>query len=287
MKFTPAFWNERWIDAQRLSRTSGHGRECWQAWDDYESAKNYAENSKKGTLHSTRVSYLASLCDSSSWVLDIGSGPGSLAIPLSAKVSHVHAVEPAHGMRVVFEEQLISQKIKNISIIPRRWDDVSFSELNKGYDLVFCSFAFGMLDIFESIKKMIKCSNKILVLFWHAGDQAWDADAKILWPLLHDKKFSPIPKSDILFNLLYSMEIYPDIEVLPKRQGVAFTSLEEAMKEYQKRFNVLDNDSLSKAKLKDYLESSLIKKDGMFFQKNTSSGMRFTIPRDRVPPQWL
>ena len=45
-----------------------------------------------------------------SHVLDIGAGPGTLAIPFAQKVAHVTAVEPAEGMCSVMREKMWWEK---------------------------------------------------------------------------------------------------------------------------------------------------------------------------------
>ncbi|MDR2481771.1 MAG: hypothetical protein LBD07_05745, partial [Spirochaetaceae bacterium] len=34
-------WNEVWRETQQKNIDSGHGGECWTAWQDKEAAKNY------------------------------------------------------------------------------------------------------------------------------------------------------------------------------------------------------------------------------------------------------
>lgn len=284
---TPEFWNEKWKNEQWANRESGNARECWEAWKDIESARLYAEGAKKNAYQGERFSYLASFCHQNSRVLDIGAGPGTFAVPLSPLVSHITAVEPAHGMGVVFDEYIQEAGVQNIDIIPKRWDDVKIAtDIDGSYDLVFCSFAFGMLDLLDSIQKMISVAEKTIVLYWHAGDQAWDVDAQVLWPLLHDKAFTPIPKSNIIFNLLYSMGIYPDITSYTNTIRASFSSFDEALDDYQKRFKVSPLDREKNKKLIHYLDKTLCRNGDCLLQGSASNGMRITIPLERVPEKW-
>ena len=61
-----------------------------------------------------------------SWsVLDIGAGPGTLALPLSRKVKQVTAVEPSLAMVKRLERHIAEDGISNIRILPRKWEDLS------------------------------------------------------------------------------------------------------------------------------------------------------------------
>ncbi|MHC6203814.1 hypothetical protein ACYULU_11540 [Breznakiellaceae bacterium SP9] len=51
-----------------------------------------------------------------------------------------------------------------------------------------------------SLEKMMTVTLGTIVIFWHAGIQSW--------PLLHNKPYYPVPESNIIFNLLYSMGMH-------------------------------------------------------------------------------
>ncbi|MDR2535392.1 MAG: class I SAM-dependent methyltransferase, partial [Treponema sp.] len=203
-------WNEAWKEAQRKNIDSGHGGECWTAWEDKDAAKNYFNSFIASPSAKKRAAELSRMIKSGSRVLDIGAGPGNIAIPLSKKVSHVSAVEPAAGMAEVFKDQISLEGADNIRLVPKRWEDVDVAaDLEGPYDLCFASFSLGMLDLKESIEKMISVTTNTIVLYWHVGLQSFDEDAIELSPLLYGKKHYPVPDSNIIFNLLYNMRIYP------------------------------------------------------------------------------
>ena len=52
------------------------------------------------------------------------------------------------------------------------------------------------------------------------------------WPFLHGASFASSPKCDILYNVLYSMGIYPNIETFPLRHTNRFTDLNEAINHF-------------------------------------------------------
>lgn len=273
----PEYWNALWRSTQEASRASGRGCECWQNWDEVEEARNYWKRVSERDQHYSRAADVLAEVQSHWRVLDIGAGPGTMALPLAGKVAHVTAVEPAHGMATVLRENMAEAGVQNITVVQKKWDDVDMAQdLQKSYDLVVISFAFGMLDLLDTVKKVLAVASNRVLFYWHAGPQAWDVDAVKLWPLLHGKTFVPIPKANVIFNLLYSMGIYADVKVIPRSFRTGFDSFEEALAEYSKRYAVEAGDAHRMELLRGYLQESLVQEEGRYMQKAINTGMRMS-----------
>jgi ubiquinone/menaquinone biosynthesis C-methylase UbiE len=163
-------------------------------------------------------------------VLDIGAGPGTLAIPFAEKAAHVTAVEPAEGMCSVMREKMAEFGVSNIDIVQKRWEDVDVeNDLKPPYDVVIASFSLGMADIRAAIEKMQKASSKYVYLYHFAGPTSWDRQWQELWPRLHGQEYQPGPKSDVLYNVLYQMGIYPHIRTFRLEHNQPYASLDEAV----------------------------------------------------------
>lgn len=268
-------WNQVWMERQRESRDSGRGLECWQAWSENDEARSYLSTSRNQPGTQGRIADLSSLVEPHWRVLDIGAGPGNLALPLSEKVMHVTAVEPAPGMVQVLQEEIGVQGVDNIDVVHKRWDDIDpGADLFPPYQLSLASFSLGMLDLRASLEKMMAVTTKKVVLYWHAGHQAWDRHSLVLWPLLHGREFTPIPKSDVVFNLLYSMGIYPDIRVIRNTTEMIFPSLDEAVEFFARRYEAGDQEK--KSLLKKYLQEKLVVRNGEWRLPRFNVGMRIS-----------
>jgi hypothetical protein len=268
-------WNSVWIEKQRRCTESGRGRESWQTWEDEAAAREYLDMTRSRPASSLRVCDIISLVKPDWRVLDIGAGPGNIAVPLSASCAHVSAVEPARGMALVLGRQIEAAKITNIHVVNKKWDDVIPPvDLSPPYDLSFASFSLGMKDIRASIVKMMSVTSREIVIFWHAGLQSWDRHTMELWPLLHDREYYPCPQSDVLFNVLYSMGIYPDVKVIRSNTEIVYQSFEEALEQFARRYDAADNRQ--RGILSAYLERRLLKKDGKIFLPRIDTGMRFS-----------
>jgi len=270
-----AYWNDAWVSAQKANRASGRGRECWEAWDEEADARAYWQ--RVSARASGRVDEFLSMIGPDWSVLDIGAGPGNLSVPLAAKAARVTAVEPARGMGAVLRENAEARGLANIDIVAKTWDAVDpAADLAGPYDLVVASYSLGMLDLLESLRKILAVARREVVLYWHAGPQAWDVDAARLWPLLHGRGFHPIPKADVVFNLLYAMGVYPDVRVIPSSFRTTFPSMDRAMAEYGARFGVAPDDEARNRLLRDYLEAKLIEENGALAQRARNTGMRIS-----------
>jgi SAM-dependent methyltransferase len=269
-------WNEIWADAQQKNIASGIGGECWTAWNDKAEAREYFLKSTNGPAAQERVAGLCRMVKPESRVLDIGAGPGNITIPLSKIVTRITAVEPAGGMLEIIREQIKLGNSGNILLVGKRWDDINVgTDLEPPYDLCFASFSLGMTNLRESIEKMIAVTTGDIVLFWHAGLQSWDEDSIALWPLLHGKQYHPVPQSNIIFNLLYSMGIYPDITVLRHNRRVVYESFDDIFEHYARRYDVVLREQ--RKILGAYIRSKFLVYDGDSMIRFTNSvSMRIT-----------
>ena len=267
-------WNLVWIEKQRRCTESGWGRECWQTWEDEAAAQEYLDMTRSRPVSRQRIDDICSLVRPDWRVLDIGAGPGNIAIPLSALCSHVSAVEPAHGMALILNKQLQASKINNVHLVNKKWDDVIPSrDLSPPYDLSFASFSLGMNDIRTSIVKMQSVTSREIVIFWHAGLQSWDRHTMELWPLLHGLEYNPGPQSDVLFNVLYSLGIYPDVRALRSNTEMVYQTFGEAFEQFARRYDVVND--VQRGILTQYLERQLVKKDGCLVMPRNDASMRF------------
>ncbi len=274
MEYGKIDWNDIWkelmTNQQRLDKSgdkNGH-------WNKKENAERFwkrtQENSEKtdSTLNELPLT-------PESRVLDIGSGPGRLAIPIAKKVSHVTAVEPAAGMMEILKENTKQQGIDNISCVSKRWEDIDVeNDIDAPYDVVIASFSLGMPDIKEAIQKMLQASSKYVYLYWFAGTTPWEEHSIALWPSLYGKNYVPGPKCDVLYNLLYNMGIYPDVHVFSMDYTNYFSSVDEAMDFYRDRYVIKTQEQESI--LRDYLKGILVQENGQLVEKGNSTRVKIS-----------
>jgi SAM-dependent methyltransferase len=194
-------------------------------------------------------------------VLDIGAGPGVLAIPLAKRVAHVTAVEPLEAMLGVLRDQMATDRIDNITRVQKTWEEVDVQiDLAPPYDVVLAAFALNMPNLKDCIHKMVNASSRYIYLFWFAGEQGWERHYKALFPGLYGVTYQPFPKSDVLLEVLHQMGIQPHVAFFNYRRVTRFSCLEEAMDHFRPRYQIITDRQESV--LSNYLQQSLERQNG-------------------------
>lgn len=145
-------------------------------------------------------------------VLDIGPGPGTLAIPLSPLVGRITAVEPSAGMRSLLQQHMQEQGAENIRILPARWEQADPEEVGL-HDYVIASYSLNMPQIGPALRKMNALARKKVILYWFSGLASWEKLKVDLLPRTVGRPFCPQPKSDLLYGALcqlgFSAQVTP------------------------------------------------------------------------------
>lgn len=233
-------WNEIWKERQDLHDTSKRSDEATHNWDKRENAERYDRNAM--SEYDDRVQRtIASLpLSRESRVLDIGAGPGVLALPIAPLVRGVTAVEPGAGMVEVLQRHAERDGTRNIACVQKTWEDIDPAlDLDPPYDIVIASLSLTMHDIRDALQKMDAVSSGSVHLFWFADMPFWEKMYADLFPLLHKRPYYPGPKADCLFGVLYQMGIYPDVTMLPMSKEYRFGSREEMLAFFRKRFGAV------------------------------------------------
>lgn len=226
-------WEELWkkrIDALNKSR----GADACGMWKTTEKAKKYAKRSSDENNERIKNTLKCLEVNKNSRILDIGSGPGNIAIPLSFKAKSVTAVEPADGMQLYLENEINSKGISNISVVKKRWEEVDIiNDLDAPYDIVFSSFSFGGIKEFKSsINKMLESASEKVYIFWMQGGSAWINIHNLLSGIKKEESCDYTEHFDLIYNMLYEMKIFPDVKVFKSNIRHVYSDLNEAAESY-------------------------------------------------------
>jgi SAM-dependent methyltransferase len=205
---------------------------------------------------------------SGSTVLDIGAGPGTLAVPLTALGCKVTVVEPAPPMH---EALSAYKKIKDVSadipIIAKVWEEVNPDEIGR-FDFVVSSFAMSVPDLNEALLKMDQVALREVHIFWFLVEPPWGRINEALWTKLHNEDFYGRPTADLVWNALYQAGIYANLEVLPLRDLHYYETFEEVLEEYVDRLAAKEEWQIEM--IEDYLKSIFVEvpKKGFVFPED-------------------
>jgi len=254
-------WNEMWKELmQNASRSRRRRRgDMTDFWD--KRAKHYNDSIKRHN-HADRI--IAKLdIDPKYTILDIGAGPGTLAIPLAKMVRHVTAVDPSSGMLECLKENAVSEGLKNIACINKKWEDVEVGTDIVEHDIVLASHSITMLDIKEALSKMNEVAKQYVYIFTFAGTRMWDYNT--LWPKIYGEEYQPGPDYIYLYNLLYGMGIYANVEITNSEYKQQFSSLDEAVEQWKENLDVLTPET--EEVIRSHLSQNLVEEDGALWSK--------------------
>jgi Predicted S-adenosylmethionine-dependent methyltransferase involved in bacterial cell division len=233
----PFFWREQWWQL-KLAHCAvpdyGNAKEFWadkkRIHTVYLKDHNKRKKSDTARLDAMKIPL-------GSRVLDIGAGPGIYAVPLAIQGCRVTVVEPSPVMRKALEENMRESKVAGITIIPKRWEDVTARELDGPFDVVIASYSLTMMDMGEALLKMQACCTGTIHLFWFMTSPAWVQVNRDLWPLLHGGEFPGEPTADWLWQILCEMGIYANVEIETRFAAPVYATVDDAVKEFSRRLN--------------------------------------------------
>jgi len=257
-------WNEVWKRRLALNRSTPKFREGAELWSGREQARRYATRSSPGHTHRV-AEILGDLAIApGDRVLDIGSGPGTLALPLARAAAVVTAVDPAEGMlaelRAAAEREGLTAGIITLQGL---WEEIDPSrDLDPPYDRVVASFSLVMPDIRSALAAMDAAASGSVHLYWFADEPLWERLYIALWEDLHGAPYQPRPKADYLFNVLYGMGIYANVLMRPFEDSTSFSTVEDAVEHFAPRMSV--TTPRQRAVLRDYFREHLVRQaDGL------------------------
>ena len=185
-------------------------------------------------------------------VIDVGSGPGRLALPLALYCSHVTAVEPSPSMASLLTEQARDHGIRNVTLVEATWEDAAV----EAGDVVLCAHViYTARDPATFVKKLGAHARRyVAVVLFRAPPQS---QLYSLWPPVHGEERLPLPALPELEELLQELGIGAWSEALPPQPNMGFESEEQAMEQLAERLYVEPNTpkwSLLQRALRDQLE---------------------------------
>jgi Methylase involved in ubiquinone/menaquinone biosynthesis len=246
-------WNKRYSDQKKMKNF----QTAVQRFSIQKNADRMAENLKNGNVERVNDQLDRLIFSSGASILDIGAGPGTLAVPLAARGCSVTVVEPSVPMQNAMNEY---RKIKGvdaeISIISENWEDIDANEIGQ-FDYIISSFAMALPDLKDALLKMNQVCKKEVHIFWFLVLPPWDKVTEALWEELHDEKYYSRPLSNLIWNALYELGIYADLEVLPMKDVHYYETFEEALAEYTDRLSAVEEKQIQI--VENYLKENMMK----------------------------
>ncbi|MDO4768823.1 MAG: class I SAM-dependent methyltransferase [Brachymonas sp.] len=197
-------------------------------------------------------------------VLDIGSGPGVLSLPLSRIVKKVVAVEPSLEMVKHLKLHIDQENIKNIEIINKKWEE---TVLSFQFDAVIASYSLIMRNISEALLKINNSSKDHCYIFWFSGLTSWEKEQKAIYDILGKNYKDKLNKSDIICEILRCFNINPDVNILENTHFNRYhKTIESALDFIKSRYKIKTN--VFDGSIKSYIEETYLKKEKGYIYKD-------------------
>lgn len=252
-------WDDMFLKSkEQKAGTSEHGDNYWdieENVDRFVKRLMFDDRGRvKNQLNSMNI-------PKGSTVLDIGSGPGTLSVPLTKEGCSVTVVEPSISMIKVMRKYMETSGVSGIREINSTWEDAKLSEIGK-HDYAVASLSLMMGDIKNSLAKMNDAAEKEVHLFWFLTPPSKSRGNIDLWPKIHGEPYCHEPTADLLWNVLFRMGIYANITVETRQKSQGYPTLEILYDDYYSRMAVKKEED--KKIIQEYLKGKIIKTDNGF-----------------------
>ena len=258
-------WAAVWEEKAQTNHQCRHNIDFTSVWSSREKAQEYQQMVK---AQEVRYQPIRSLIPSGPGkrILDIGAGPGTLAIPLTASGAQVTVVEPAQGMASVLKETAEREGIQGITILQYPWEDVPMDSLGR-YDVIISCFSLVFPDIQTALRKMISVSDGLIILVWYSGITPWERMVTELWPKVFEEEYASGPKGDLLYLVLGQMGISPEVMSYTIPYYEQYDSVDAAVGDLVERMGPVPDEKIGV--IEEYVRSAGIMRDDGFFYDDT------------------
>ena len=166
-------------------------------------------------------------------VLDVGGGSGRFALPLATRAERVTVVDPSADSIDLLKERAADAGITNVTTINEQWEDANVPAA----DLVLCSLVLHHVSEPAPFVARLQqhARNRVALL---EMVQTPGVVNNPFFERVHGKPLPPLPGLARLMDLLWAMDIYPDVEMITPEPAVVGPDLDTALGELRFRLAV-------------------------------------------------
>lgn len=241
-------WNGAWKEINL--RKSFGGWSSSEYWD--KRAPQFANHAKETNYPADFIKIMSPEPD---WtVLDVGSAAGTLALPLSGLVKQVTALDISGKMLDLLDGRAAEKNIKNIKTVKAGWEDDWDAVGIAPHDVLIASRSLIVDDIRWAVEKMNRFARKKVYASAVVGDGPFDRSMfeAVGRPLVLS------PDYIYLYNLLRSMDIYANVNMVTMREVKSYEGIDDAIRSLGWMLQELTPSE--EGRLREYLVKHLVKK---------------------------
>lgn len=248
-------WSAAWAEAQtRIRAKRPYGDPLF--WN--KRARNFADH-QSGKNDYPRQFVDRLYLDPTWSVLDVGCGPGTLALLLAERVRTVTALDFSESMLSILKERTDEAKIDNINPvlanIDDNWDDLGIMQ----HDLVIASRSMATRDLEGILSRLTRFARKKVVVSAMVGKGP--RDPRILEAAGRVRE--PGPDYIYVINQLYRMGIYADLGFIVQNIERSYESHDAALEDCRWMIDGMTGEE--EDRLRRFFRENLEQRNGKWF----------------------
>ncbi len=264
----------RWENAWEEMRQERMGKPKVSYDDEFfkKSANDFSERIKLNDYEFGRKStkMLDEIIDDNFEVLEIGTGPGTLTVPLAKKVKKITGIEFAERNIKNLKSNLKENNLSNVEIINKRWKEIEDAKIKGKFDFVVCShFLWQIKNIDELLKRMENASKRYCSIIQPCGR---DELIKEIFEKISNQKYTGQFEPDADYFAYVILREWGRLVSVGYFDYTFERNLEEQIRNVASfigRF--YEVDTVLEKRIKDYLLE--ISEDGIYREENKAAVM--------------
>lgn len=166
-------------------------------------------------------------------VLDVGGGAGRYALPLATRAGRVTVVEQSEDSLELLNSRAEEAGITNIAAINEPWEEAQASMA----DVVLCSLVLHHVpDVVPFVSKLQDhATDRVVIVEMVETPGAVD---RPFFERVYGSSPSPLPGLAKVMEVLWAMDIYPDLRMIAPELVIVAPDREAALEHMQRRLGV-------------------------------------------------
>lgn len=219
--FTDLDWDQLWQNARSKKSWGSSGPKDWDR-----KASSFSSRNQSSPFVSQILDLLP--LTPSSTVLDIGCGPGTLALPIARRVQSVTAIDYSAGMLSTLRELAEKASIGNIRTVQASWEDDWDALDIVRHDITLASRSLAVADLRSALHRLNHFASSTVFIVDRISPSPFDPEAFAAV----GRRFECGPDYIYVLNTLYTMGIHPNVRIISLERETRFADLDDAMLSY-------------------------------------------------------
>lgn len=211
-------WNSLWQESRKQRTCKAKGSTDWD-----KKAPSFARRNRRASYVDRFVELIGP--EAADTILDVGCGPGTLALPLAKQARQVTALDYSAGMLAELQREATAANIGNIKTMQLAWEDDWQGAGVVPHDIVVASRSLSVDDLAAALRKLNDFSLKKVYISDRVGTGPFDPEVF----MAIGRPFDPGPDFIYTFNILHQMGIHARVDYIDAEYQGVYETREEAV----------------------------------------------------------